>query len=179
LEKQESIDLTLEAIPAGNNSWRERDWLYRDVHRRSHTTLDLRSESKRVKAMAKRKKLTLTPFTRFAITLFSGTLTWQSENRNEVNYDSFSACQLASNFQANFDAGKFPASLPGRLSTQFSVTEGLLLITSDFVREFGLSTDALDALMPAGPRRAKLERLVFRGRAPSLVERTKWRSIIV
>ncbi len=116
--------------------------------------------------------------TRFAITPVSGTVTWQSENRNEVNYDSFSACQLASNFQANFDAGKFPASLPGRLSTQFSVSEGLLLITSNFVRNFGLSTDALDALMPAGPRKAKIERLVFRDRAPKLVHRTKRRSII-
>lgn len=119
------------------------------------------------------------PKIRVAITPVSSTVTWQSENRNEVNYDSFSAFQLASSFQANFDAATFPASLPGHLSTQFSISEGLLLITSKFVREFGLTTDALDALVPAGPRRAKLERLVFRDRAPSLVNRTKWRSIVI
>lgn len=119
------------------------------------------------------------PKIRVAITPVSSTVTWQSENRNEVNYDSFSAFQLASSFQVNFDAARFPASLPGRLSTQFSVSEGLLLITSRFVREFGLTTDALDPLAPAGPRRAKLERLVFRDRVPSLVNRTKWRSMVV
>lgn len=116
---------------------------------------------------------------RFAITPVSNIVTWQSQNRNDVNYDSFLACQLAYSFQANFSPAKFPTSLPGRLSTQFSVSEGLLLITTRFVRQFGLMTDALDILLPAGSRRSKLERLVFRDRASGLIQRTKWKSIMV
>src|SRR5206468_4332448 len=106
------------------------------------------------------------PKVRFAITPVSSTITWQIENRNEVNYDSFLACQLAFNFQTNFNSAKFPTSLPGRLITQYSVSEGILLITSKFVREFGLTTDALDSLLPVGPRKAKIERLVFKDRIP-------------
>lgn len=119
------------------------------------------------------------PKVRFAITPVSNNVTWQSENRNHVNYDSFRACQLAASFQTNFNPAKFPASLPGCLSTQFSISEGLLLITTRFVRQFGLMTDALDILLQAGTRKTRLERLVFRGRAPSLVHRTKWKSFII
>ena len=116
------------------------------------------------------------PKLRFAISPVAGRVTWQSENRNDLNYDSFMAFQLASNFQLQFKPVKFPVTLPGRLSTQYAVTEGLLLITTRFVKQFSLVTDGLDILTPAGPRKIKLERLVFRDRPPQLVSRTKWKS---
>lgn len=118
------------------------------------------------------------PKLRFAITPVSGAVTWQTQIRNEVNYDSFVACQLATSFQVNFDRTKFPRSLPGSLHTQFSVSEGLLIIAAKFARDFRLVTDALNALMPAGPRRTKIERLVFRDRAPRLADSIKWELIL-
>jgi len=116
---------------------------------------------------------------RFAIDPIGGNVTWQTQNRNEINYDSFAACQLASLFQATFKPTRFPASLPGVLSTQFSVAEGLLLIVCRFVRQFGLATDALDALLPAGARSGKINRLVFRDRPARVVQMTRARSFLV
>lgn len=117
------------------------------------------------------------PRFRFALTPVSNNVAWQSQNRNEVNYDSFSALELAANFQSSFNIRKFPASLPGTMSTQFYVAEGLLSITAKFLREFGLTTDGLDVLRPVMPRRGKIERLIFRDRAPSTLRVRKWRSI--
>ena len=121
----------------------------------------------------------INPEMRFAITPVSGMVTWQTQNRNDVNYDSFSACRLAGNFHATFDVRRFPTSLPGSLSTQFTVSEGLLLVTTRFVREFGLMTDALHGLGRGKSRRAKMERLIFRDQAPRLIRRTRWRSILI
>ena len=119
------------------------------------------------------------PKVRFAITPISGNVAWQTQSRNDINYDSLSACQLAANFQSGFNPGKFPTSLPGSMSTQYSVSEALLLIACRYVREFRLMTDALDLLTPAVPRRAKIERLILRVRAPRLPHGRKWRSMIV
>lgn len=119
------------------------------------------------------------PKMRFAITPVSGMVTWQAQNRNDVNYDSFSACRLAEDFRASFDPHGFPGSLPGTLRTQFAVAEGLLLVTTRFVREFGLMTDALNGLGRGRSRRAKMERFIFRDQAPRLIRRTSWRSILM
>jgi hypothetical protein len=120
----------------------------------------------------------LDPALRYAFVPLSSVITWQTETRNQVNYDSFLACDLAANFQASFVEAKFPASLPGRLSTQFSVTEGLLLILSRFMADFGLATDALASLKPIGARKDKLTGLVFHAGNP-LLGRTKWSSVLV
>jgi hypothetical protein len=119
------------------------------------------------------------PKLRFAITPVAGNVVWQTESRNEINYDSFLACQLARDFQDTFDARKFPASLPGSLNTQFSVTGGLLAVVARFVRQFGLRTDALDGLRPPGERSVKMQRLVIQDRAPQLLHLVRWRSVIV
>jgi len=119
------------------------------------------------------------PKLRYAITPVAGMVTWQTQRRNDVNYDSFHACQLGVTFQSSFDRSNFPGSLPGILSTQFSVAEGLLLIAAKFIRDFGLLTDSLDAFRPQSTRLTKLQRLVFQDRPPKLVDQTKWKSIAV
>lgn len=119
----------------------------------------------------------LEPQFRFALSPMSGNVGWQTHNRNDINYDSLLACQLGSNFQTSFKAKNFPASLPGALSTQFSITDALLAIATKYAADFNLATDALHAFRPKGPRSAKLKRLVFRVRPPSLGQQAKWKSL--
>jgi hypothetical protein len=107
------------------------------------------------------------------LTPVNNRVTWQIESRNLINYDSFHSIGLAGDFQNGFDRRTFPVSLPGMLRTQFEVFEGLLLLTLVFARQFGLATDALRALVPAGPRRTKLRRLVFADRPPGLLRKIK------
>jgi len=110
---------------------------------------------------------------RIALTPVNNRATWQIESRNLVNYDSFHSIALAGDFQNGFDRRNFPMSLPGMLRTQFEVLEALLLLTLEFAGQFGLVTDALRALVPVGPRRTKLRRLVFEDRPPGLLRKIK------
>ena len=119
------------------------------------------------------------PSHRFALTPVSGLVTWLTDNRNNANYDSFFAYQLATNFQTSFNDRRFPESLPGMLRTQFDVAEGLLILAYKFAREFGLSTDALTSLSPQGSRKSKIEKLINRDRAPSLVQKTRWKTAVL
>ncbi len=112
---------------------------------------------------------------RYAIEPVQGAITWLIDNRNTVNYDTYSAHELAVEFQKSFVATKFPQSLVGPLSTQYAVAEGLLTVVSTFVRQFQLRTDALDSLTPAGPRRVKIERLVYRARPPKITAKARLR----
>ncbi len=104
--------------------------------------------------------------------------TWQIQNRNDINYDSYEAMRLVVDFQKSFRPSGFPDSLPGRLNTQFTATEGLLLVSASFARDFGLITDALDMLAGTGPSRPAIARLASRGRAPALVKRSKWGRLV-
>jgi hypothetical protein len=119
------------------------------------------------------------PSYRFALTPVSGLVTWLTDNRNDANYDSFFACQLATNFQANFSDRRFPESLPGTLRTQLDVAEVLLILAFKFAKDFGLSTDALASLSPHGSRKSKIEKLITRDRAPSLAHKTRWKTAVL
>lgn len=116
---------------------------------------------------------------RIALAPVNNKVTWQIDSRNLINYDSFRAIELAGHFQAAFDKRKFPSSLPGMLGTQFEVFEALLLLTLNFAVAFGMITDALHSLVPAGTRRAKLRRLVFEDRAPALSRKIKHAKVLV
>ena len=102
---------------------------------------------------------------------------WQSQRRNEINYDSFVGLDLARDFGNVFSQKTFPASLPGALGTQFGVCESLLTLASSYATDFGLMTDALDSLGQPGRLREKVGELVYGEKPPGLVRRTRKSSI--
>ncbi len=108
------------------------------------------------------------PALRIAINPVSGVRTWQIDNRNTINYDSYEALQLMVSFKSSFRKTKFRTSLPGTLSTQFFVMEALLTIASQFVQELGIATDALDVLDRSLNRRLKFKNLIISANIPNL-----------
>jgi len=110
---------------------------------------------------------------RFAVQPVSSSITWQIDARNEVNYSSYDAIKLGADWQLQFRARRFPHSLPGKVSTQFSVSQGILLITVKFIRELHLTTDALDSLRPLGKRRRKIASLIYEATPPLLVRKSR------
>jgi hypothetical protein len=121
----------------------------------------------------------INPSFRPALAPPEGSVLWQTQTRNLLNYDSFNAVELSVDFQTAFKSAAFPGCLPGRLSTQYSTTEGLLSVFADFASRFGLTTDALDHLTPAGSRKDKVKALIFREHAPGLLRKTIWRKLVI
>jgi len=119
------------------------------------------------------------PSLRFALAPFSGTITWLIDNRNDVNYDSYTACSLIANFQSSFRRTRFPASLPGTLNTQFRLTEALVAIASKFAKQFKIDTDALSAVSPTGKRRLKVRDIVLACNTPNIHRSIKRRMLLV
>lgn len=119
------------------------------------------------------------PALAFALQPIAGSATWQIDNRNLINYDTYESCQLIGQFQVAFRGSTFPTSLPGVLNTQFRVFDGLLQITCALVRQFNFRTDGLSGFLPAGRRSRKIRTLVFREIPPSLLRRIRQRAIVV
>ena len=119
----------------------------------------------------------LDPQLRIVLTPVSGRADWLTVSRNEVNYDSFAACQLGAEFQNGFMVNKFPSSLPGTLNTQYAVTDGLLSVATKFAKELNLVTDALKTFKPHKSRALKLRRHVFSVRRPNLGQSERWNSL--
>lgn len=113
------------------------------------------------------------PRLRFAVQPVASNVTWQIDARNEVNYSSYDAVRLGADWQSQFRTRRFPHFLPGKVSTQFAVSKGILLITVKFIREFRLTTDALDSLKPLGQRRAKIASLIYRATPPVLLRKSR------
>lgn len=114
-----------------------------------------------------------------AIQPVAGNVTWQIDNRNALNYDTYAAYQLSGQFQVGFRRSRFRTTLPGALSTQFRVAEAMLLTACEFGRQFGLETDALAGLIPAGSRRKKIRALIFREEIPALARNLRRRPVFV
>ncbi len=102
---------------------------------------------------------------------------WLINQRNKVNYQPIDTFELFDAFASAFSSSRFPFSLPGELSTQFTVCEGLMAIGYSFANQFGLRTDALDLLGLQGTLAQKIERLIYGVRSANLVNRTGMRSI--
>lgn len=109
----------------------------------------------------------------FALTPVSGDVIWPIRNRNELNYDSFTAVQLASAHKASFDAANFPGSLPGVLNTQFRLLEILLSLAGSCANTIGIETSALAPISSLGSRVARINALVVRAQPPKLGNRVK------
>ncbi len=115
----------------------------------------------------------------FSIQPFAGSNTWQIDNRNLINYDTYESCQLITQFQRAFRRSLFPASLPAVLNNQFRIFDGLIQVTVGFVRQFRFRTDALNGFTPVGRRSTKVRALIFREEPPPLVSRVRRRRIVV
>ena len=103
---------------------------------------------------------------------------WLIQRRNDVNYNSAIAVDLATNFANCFNAKTFPLGLPGAMITQYRVCEALLLLGASSARDLGLCTDALDALCASTGPHKKLNALVYMPRAPSLVRKTRKADVV-
>jgi hypothetical protein len=119
------------------------------------------------------------PALRLGIIPVSSNPIWQIQTRNKINYDTYEAFQLMNSFHAGFSKRQFRKTLPGVLNTQFAVFEAKLLITCDFVKQFGLITDALDSLGPIAVRKAKVQSLVLKQSTPRLSRNIKRTRILV
>ncbi len=111
------------------------------------------------------------------LTPIGGDTFWQSDNRNNINYDSFNSISLAEDFDRRFSKANFPFCLPGILITQFQVLESLLELTFTYVDSFGLSTDALNRLNGSPSIRDKVSQLIYNKKPPGLVQKTKKSSV--
>ncbi|MGN6729311.1 MAG: hypothetical protein ACTHJG_05700 [Rhodanobacteraceae bacterium] len=111
----------------------------------------------------------------FALNPISGDVIWPIRNRNDLNYDSFAALELASMHQTTFNATGFPSSLPGVVSTQFRFSESLLGVAGACAQMIGIETAALSRLSSRPSRVLRVEDLVLSRRPPKLGNRVKRR----
>jgi hypothetical protein len=105
---------------------------------------------------------------RFALEPVSNDNHWLTVSRNRVNYDSYTAIDLAVQHQKHFRRRALRATLPAPMATQFSILEGMLTVAGSFARAFRLKSDALDSLLPHATRRKKVSKLIFRPSAVTL-----------
>jgi hypothetical protein len=113
-----------------------------------------------------------------ALTPVSGDPTWQTDRRNQVNYETYSALKLSRDFQLSFSQAGFPKSLPGVLATQYGIFDCMLELTFDFAKQFKIETDALAGLGTVGVRGGKIRRLIYGARPPALISKTKKRLLL-
>lgn len=93
---------------------------------------------------------------------------WQSERRNDINYDTYLALDLASTFQRGLRTSRFPHSLPGVLSTQFQVSRAMVELAFHVAKDLRLRTDALGVFGPRRRRRRFIRDLVYSAQSPRL-----------
>lgn len=110
---------------------------------------------------------------RFALQPVSADVTWLISRRNDVNYDSFSACELADLHAGSFTPGTFPASLPGVLNTKFRFLESLLLLANRVSKSVGINSNAVVSLSAEGTRSKRVKDLVFSQRPPGMASKVK------
>jgi hypothetical protein len=93
---------------------------------------------------------------------------WQSDARNEVNYDTFHAHEAALGLHKTFKAKKLRASLTGPLRQQLEVTESMLKLAVHYAGDFGVHSWALDRFGIPGTRAQVIRKLVS-AQPPGLV----------
>ena len=84
---------------------------------------------------------------------------WQTNTRNEVNYDTFAAYEASHHFKTSFNAATFPASLTGNLGQQLETTEKMLELGLTFARDLSLESFGLNGLSSSRGRKKSQRRL--------------------
>lgn len=114
-----------------------------------------------------------------ALSPVRGDPVWLIQQRNSVNYDTWICVNHVKDFNNSFSKDTFPNSLPGSLTTQFTILESLLELTYSFASRFSLNTDALESMgRSSGVLREKVRELIYNQKAPSLVRKTKKSALV-
>jgi len=119
------------------------------------------------------------PPLRIAVTPVSNNPTWLIEERNAVNYESRIWYQAMEDFQVSFRRSNLRSSLPGALSTQFEITEGLLRVSCGFGRTLGLTSDALMNVLPEAARSVRIRSLIYDASSATLGNQARRRGLIL
>ena len=117
------------------------------------------------------------PGENFALQSISSDVTWLTDRRNDVNYDSSKAIDLGAAFRQTFTSTNFPASLPGSVSTMFRFCESSLLVANRVAKAIGINSDALSTITAATSRSGRVRELVIRERMPALGRKAKRRVV--
>ncbi len=107
-----------------------------------------------------------------ALAPVKGDPVWLIDARNNVNYDTHAGISLSYDFNSSFSETQFPSCLPGALGTEYRVLELMLEIVFSFAQQFGLRTDAIDNIGPAGALSDKIRSLVYDTNPPAIVAYT-------
>jgi hypothetical protein len=95
---------------------------------------------------------------------------WQTNTRNDVNYDIFHAQDAAILFQRTFKSDKL-ASLSGPLRQQYDIAEHMLKLAIHFANRFKIHSFALDSFGIPG-KRGRVVRTVVTKKPPSVVQQS-------
>lgn len=115
------------------------------------------------------------PIEKFSLSPISADVTWLTSRRNDVNYDSFVACDLAELHSAGFDVTNFPATLPGELATKYRFLESLLTLANRVCGNVGINSNALNSVSGSPTRSGRVRDLVLSTRPPGLASKVKKR----
>jgi len=102
-----------------------------------------------------------------ALTPVNSDFAWAITERNDVNYDMFSAWEAAKRFHGTFKPSKL-ASLRGPLQLQFEASERLIQLALHFATAVGLATNALAGCGHTGTA-GQVRRKLAAQRPPQLV----------
>ena len=102
-----------------------------------------------------------------ALNPVNGDFAWQIAERNDVNYDMFSAWAASKLFHGTFRASRLK-SLSGPLQLQFEASERLIKLALRFAIDVGLTTTALDGCGQVGTV-AQVRKKLGAQRPPQLV----------
>lgn len=101
-----------------------------------------------------------------------GDPSWQTQERNRINYDSYHGIQIAEAFHTGFRKNTFPGCLPGSLNTQYRIFEILLNASFYYAGRYGINTDALHGLRTPMTLRNKIRQLIYSDKPCGLVQKT-------
>jgi hypothetical protein len=104
---------------------------------------------------------------------------WQTRTRNDINYESSIALDLAAEFQVKFRKTGYPASMPSQTRLQSEIAYALLATLATFIHECGLNSKEFDSLLPPGARAQKVRALIFRSAAPAIFKESDHRSLLI
>lgn len=105
---------------------------------------------------------------RFALLPVSADAMWLIENRNDLNYDTFKAVDMAAQFLPGIIKSGFPGSLPGALPTQLRFLEALMGVCNRLAEGVGIDTSALSGVTGALDRSSRVRELVVKSKPLAL-----------
>ena len=114
---------------------------------------------------------------RFALQPVSADAMWLIDNRNDLNYDTFKAVDVAMQFHGGFAKNSFPGSLPGPLTTQFRFLESLMGLCNRTAKAVGIDSDALFGISSEPDRSKRVKSLVVKSKPVAIARQVKVKTL--